>query len=203
MEKFCKFGAGCAYLHLLDPSVDIQKQNDIQKDLKIKLLEEEVILLKSQILQLGVMTRELSDKVELVTNKKMSEYNVSPKRGGEKKIEQKETVSSQCPEVSKYNCDQCSCSFKKHITLQKHKNTLHGKSLKELGEGQFGFVFDVIPGKEEEAKLLRKEWRKDEASCIIEEDTSFSDIDNDDICDSSEDDETFLAKYDDGRNFIG
>ena len=30
VEKFCKFGPGCAYLHLLDPSVDIVKQKDIQ-----------------------------------------------------------------------------------------------------------------------------------------------------------------------------
>ena len=203
VEKFCKFGPGCAYLHLLDPSVDIVKQKDIQKDLKIKLLEEEVILLKSQILQLGVMTRELSDKVELLTDKNMSENNVSPQKAGENKIEKNVRDISQCPQVSKYKCDQCSCTFKKHITLQKHKNTRHGQSLKELGEGKFGFVFDVIPGKEVEAKLLREEWKKDEASCSIEEDTSLCDIDADDICDSSEDDEAFLAKYDDDGNFIG
>ena len=149
------------------------------------------------------MTSELSDKVELLTDKKMSEHNMSPEKAGENKIEEKERVSSQCPQISKYKCYQCSCTFKKHITLQKHNNTRHGQSIKELGKGQFGFVFDVIPGKEVEAKLLRKEWKKDEASCSIEEDTSLSDIDNDDVCDSSEDDEAFLAKYDDDGNFIG
>ena len=51
-------------MHRLDPSVEVQKNKDITNDLKIKLLEEEVVLLRSQILHIGFMTRELSDKVE-------------------------------------------------------------------------------------------------------------------------------------------
>ena len=45
--------------------------------------------------------------------------------------------------------------------MQKHKNTKHGQIQKELGEGRFGFVFDVIPGKKKEAELLRNDWKKD------------------------------------------
>ena len=69
-EKFCKFKAGCAHLHSVDQGSQVQQQKYIQNELKIKLLEEEVIVLKFQILQLGVMTRELTDMVELVTGKK-------------------------------------------------------------------------------------------------------------------------------------
>ena len=64
MEKFYKYGAKCAYLHRRDPSVEVKMNKDIKNDFKIKLLEEEVVLLRSQILQLGFMTRELSDKIE-------------------------------------------------------------------------------------------------------------------------------------------
>ena len=91
------------------------------------------------------MTRELSEKVEIVTNKKVSEYNVAPKKSSENKIKEKEKVSPQSSAILEYKCDQCSCTFKKSITLQKNKSTRHGKSLNELGERQLGFVFDVIP----------------------------------------------------------
>ena len=118
-------------------------------------------------------------------------------------MKEKEIVSPQSSAILKYKC---SCTFKENITLQKLKNTRHGKSLNELGEGQFGFVFDVIPGQEEEAKLLRKEWNNEqqhEPRSSIEEDTSLSDIDVEDVGVSSEDDDAFLAKYVDNRNFIG
>ena len=121
-------------------------------------------------------------------------------------MKEKEKVNPQSFAILKYKSDQFSCTFKQNITLQKHKNTRHGKSLNELGEGQFGFVFDVIPGQEEEAKLLRKEWNKEqqhEPSSSIEKATSLSDINVEDVGDSSEDDDAFLAKYDDDGNFIG
>ena len=54
--------------------------------------------------------------------------------------------------------------------------------------------------------MLRKERNKEqqhEPSSSIEEDTSQSDIDVEDVGVSSEDDDAFLAKYDDNGNFIG
>ena len=83
---------------------------------------------------------------------------------------------------------------------------MHGKPQNKLGEGEFGLNFDVRPGKEEEAKLLREEWRKDhlqEPSSSKEDNTSVSDIDKSDISEDSEDDDAFLAKYDSDGNFIG
>ena len=62
--------------------------------------------------------------------------------------------------TKKFRCNKCDCSFKKEITLTKHKNTKHHNkpsNIQELGEGQFGFVFDVRPGKEKEAEELRFE----------------------------------------------
>ena len=63
-------------------------------------------------------------------------------------------------QLKKVKCYQCDCTFKKDITLQNDKNTKHAESQKELGDGQFGFVFDVRPGKEKGAELLRNEWNK-------------------------------------------
>ena len=39
---------------------------------------------------------------------------------------------------------------------------MHGKPQNKLGEGEFGFIFYVRPGKEIEAKEMRKEWRKEQ-----------------------------------------
>ena len=78
MENFCKFGAQCAYKHQINNSTQVQKQlgtSDIeerQNNLKIMLLEEELKVLKSQILQLGCLTRELIDKVDLLTASQVS-----------------------------------------------------------------------------------------------------------------------------------
>ena len=208
VEKFCKYGPGCAYLHRLDPSAGVQKNKDIENDLKIKLLEEEVVLLRSQILQLGVMTQELSDKVDLMSDKKDTEFNATEaqRQASENNIKDTYKDLKKPAKAKKYKCNQCSCTFKKDITLRKHKNTKHGQSQNELGPGQFGYVFDVRPGKEEDAELLRKEWRKDQQEdsiCSTGENTSLSDIDEDDIIEDSEDDEAFLAKYDNDGNFIG
>ena len=203
-EKFCKFKAGCAYLHSVDQSSQVQQQKDIQNELKIKLLEGEVIVLKSQIIQLGVMTRDLTDKVELVIRKQVPENNVAekPKQAKERKIKEKDIVVLKVTEVQNYKCNQCNSTFKKDVTLQKHKNTKHGQIQKELGEGRFGFAFDVRPGKEKEAKLLRNYWRKDQKQKPSYS-SSLSSIDREDNDDDSEDDEAFLAKYDDDGNFIG
>ena len=56
----------------------------------------------------------------------------------------------------KFKCDQCDFTFKSEIILTKHRNTKHGQAQKNLGEGQFSYVFDVRPGNEEEAKALRE-----------------------------------------------
>ena len=53
--------------------------------------------------------------------------------------------------------------------LRYHKNTKHHNkpsNIQELGEGQFGFVFDVRPGKEKEAEELRFEWKHKEKTEI-------------------------------------
>ena len=79
--------------------------------------------------------------------------------------------------TKKFRCNKCDCSFKKEITLTKHKNTKHHNkpsNIQELGEGQFGFVFDVRPGKEKEAEELRFEWKHKEKTEI----TTKENIDN-------------------------
>ena len=80
----------------------------------------------------------------------------------------------------------------------------------QLGEGQFGVIFDVQPGKEKEADDMRLAWRKGEKSEDINKQVSGIIPDNneevndeDHQTDESEDDETFLVKYDDNRNYIG
>ena len=106
----------------------------------------------------------------------------------------------------KFKCDQCDCSFKADNTLKKHKNTKHGQLNKKLGEGKFGYVFDVRPGKEYEAQTLREEWKTkevEEHTSRRDKSSSLSDIEADDNYDDSEDDEAFLAKFDDDGNFIG
>ena len=68
------------------------------------------------------------------------------------------------PLNSKFKCNMCDAHFKKKNTLEKHMNSKHNKIInspnKRIGAGQFGFAFDVIPGQETEAELLRLEWRK-------------------------------------------
>ena len=98
------------------------------------------------------------------------------------------------------------CSFKREVTLKKHKNTNQGQIQEKLGKGQFGFIFDVIPGKQDEAKSLREEWRNKQAGEQIpsrDKSSSLSNTDEDDKYDDREDDDAFLAKYDSDGNFIG
>ena len=64
--------------------------------MKIKLFEEEVIVLKSQLLQLGVMKRELSDMIELVSGKQVPENNVAEtlKQTKERKIKETDILGA-------------------------------------------------------------------------------------------------------------
>ena len=75
-----------------------------------------------------------------------------------------------------------------------------------LGEGQFGLIFDVRPGKESEAKGLRELWRKEpmeEVNSMREKSSSLSSVEEGDIGNDSEDDDAFLAQYDEDGKFIG
>ena len=76
----------------------------------------------------------------------------------------------------KFKCNICGCTFKKEITLRKHQNTKHYNTScaknQQLGEGQFGFIFDVQPGKEKEADDMRLAWRKGEESDDINKEES-------------------------------
>ena len=60
------------------------------------------------------------------------------------KIIKKEVVKQNVPKNNKFKCDECDCSFKRELTLWKHKNTRNAEQksskIKELGKGQFGFV---------------------------------------------------------------
>ena len=72
--------------------------------------------------------------------------------------------SANIPEKIKFKCDLCSSSFKKEITLQKHNNTRHDPNYcspkEKIGEGRFGYNFDVRPGQEAAAESLGLEWTK-------------------------------------------
>ena len=60
------------------------------------------------------------------------------------KIIKKEVVKQNVPKNNKFKCDECDCSFKREITLRKHRNTRNAEQksseIKELRKGQFGFV---------------------------------------------------------------
>ena len=63
---------------------------------------------------------------------------------------------TQASEQIKFKFDLCGANFKKEITLKKHKNTEHEPTYypneKKIGEGTFGFTFNIRPDKEAEAK---------------------------------------------------
>ena len=42
---------------------------------------------------------------------------------------------------------------------------------KKIGEGQFGFAFDLIPGHKTDAKSLRLEWREQKKDVKISNET--------------------------------
>ena len=213
VEKFYKFGSDWAYLHLIDRSVQVQKQlstvdlKESCNELKIKILEEEVKTLKSQIGQLATLYTEVSDKLEEITKDKVNAES---------------TAKNTPVKISKHKCNMCEYTCKKEVTLRKHRNAKHGHTSlyknKDLGKGEFGFVFDVRPGKEKEAEDMRLEWKKEKRNedntkkdcrdlSDIDEETNRegSDLDSNkkDQTDESEDDDAFLAKYDDDGNYIG
>ena len=115
-------------------------------------------------------------------------------------------MKARVTKIQKFKCDQCDCTFKKEITLKKHKNTKHGQLQNKLGKGQFEYVFDVRQGKEDEAEELREEWKNKEVKEDIpprDKSSYISDIKTDDYSDDSEDDDAFLSKYNEDGNFIG
>ena len=91
LEKFCKFGSDCAYLHLIDSSVKVQKQlNDFDlkrssNELQIKMLEDEVKTLKSHIDQLATLYTDLSDKFDEITQNKHDAKEVIEQIGVKKR----------------------------------------------------------------------------------------------------------------------
>ena len=148
LEKYCKFGTDCAYLHMIDTSLQVHNQlktfelKESSNELKIKELEDKVEILKSQILQLGILTQDLGDQVgkltgDIIPNKKVTENSKNVTENKEKNINKLEV-----PERLKFRCSQCEFTSKKEITLKKHKNTKHVNSNMKLGEGQFGIVSD-------------------------------------------------------------
>ena len=114
----------------------------------------------------------------------------------------------------KFKCDKCECTFRKEITLIKHKNAKPESNSftnrHEIGRGNFCFFLDVRPGKENEAGIMTKAWTKEkldrnenkikDISHSEEEDT---DKNKKEQTDDSEDAEAFQAKYDDDNNYIG
>ena len=52
------------------------------------------------------------------------------------------------------------CSFKKEVTLNKYKNTKHepkeNSLIRNLGKGEFGFVFDVRQGNKKDIEARRQ-----------------------------------------------
>ena len=77
------------------------------------------------------------------------------------------------PETVKFKCDRCGATFRREITLEKHKNDKHDtnycSNTKNIGEGNFGFAFDVRSGKEAAAEEMRQEWsekKKDDNNLI-------------------------------------
>ena len=162
--RHCKF-VRCAYTHSQD-SGDNNYINELKKEVdelkqhvkslsescssenesKIKTLEDEVNVLKLEVKKLIEMQKKVSRDVPNV------------------KLPELVNARSNITANTKSKCDLCDASFKKRITLEKHKNTKHkhsySSSNKKLGEGQFGFAFDVRPGKEADAEALRLEWRE-------------------------------------------
>ena len=132
-------------------------------------------------------------------------------------MKQKEVIEQIGVNKDKFKCNICECTFKKKITLRKHQNTKHYNvshaKNQQLGQGQFGFIFNVCPGKEKEADEMRLAWKRENKADDINEDINrimyerneeFNDEDIDiDHTDESEDDDAFLAKYDDDGRFIG
>ena len=209
---------------MIDTSLQLHDQlktfdlKESRNELKIKELEDKVELLKSQILQLGMLTQDIGYQVEklngdIISNKKVTENSKNVTDNKEKNINKLKV-----PERLKFRCSQCKFTSKMEITLKKHKNTKHGNSDMKLGEGQFGIVLDVRPGNELEADKLIDEWKKEttevnnkttvnekeklveNGDIVIEEkiSSSLSSIEIEDIGSYESD-----ARFDDDGNLIG
>ena len=136
LEKFCKFGSDCAYLHLVDTGVQVQKhlstvdQKESHNELKIQILEEEVKTLKAQIGQLATLYTDLSDKFDEITKYNSKEMVIEkPSTDKLEEIPEAKTNKKLNVKKLKFKCDKCECTFKKEITLIKHKNTKHGSNI--------------------------------------------------------------------------
>ena len=111
--KFCKFGADCAYVHLVDTSKDVKNQlsnlnlKERNNELRIKFLEDEVKDLKLLIKRL-IDTKKMPSEVEETIQKNYN-YNES------------KTLKQSILQQPKFKCDICDCSFKREVTLKKHK----------------------------------------------------------------------------------
>ena len=72
---------------------------------------------------------------------------------------------------SKCKCDKCECSFKKEVTLQKHKNTKHAETTeiekKIPGEAKLGPVPAEIPDKEINAETLTTKGEKNKTEVQV------------------------------------
>ena len=132
-----------------------------QNKAKIKTLEEEVKILKLEIKRIFAFTKRFSKQSEEIQ---------------EVKIHEEIGDSSNIPDKTKFKYDLCIASFKKEITLKKHKNTKHNPNYcspnKKIEKGNFGSACDVGNGKETEAEARRLEWsqqNKDENNITMKE----------------------------------
>ena len=112
MDKFCKFEEECAYLHMEDTRFEVKKQvitldhKESRHELEIKKFQDDVKELRLEIKLLAAFSKKLSRNSEDIFLEKVVE---------------KEDVRQNVPNINKFKCDKCECSFRKEITLEKHK----------------------------------------------------------------------------------
>ena len=142
-------------------------ENIANHEKEIAAIKDEVNQLKGIICQMQnqiiLLNQNLDSTNKINTNKNVENVDSVKAAEVEKDISEVVNASANIPANIKFKCDMCNSRFKKKITLEKHKNTKHGKNnlSVKIGEGQFGFTFDVRPGKETEAEELRTEWREE------------------------------------------
>ena len=175
----------------------IKKLSESSKnEAKIKTLEEEVKILKLEIKRLFAFTKKLRNKNEEIPSMIYEEIPVKiheeisdkiqeevPYKIHEEvlnvKINEEMSNGPDIPAKIKCMCELCGSSFKKEITLKKHKNTKHNPNscpnIEKIGEGKFGFAFDVRPGQEAAAEALRLEWSEKKKEDKAEQQNSVND----------------------------
>ena len=108
-------------------------------------VKEEVQELKLEIKCLPALTRQFVQQPEDITK--------------DKNLKKEESILN-ISMKSNFRCDNCECSFKKEVTLQKHKNTKHAEpteiETKIIGEEKLGHVPAVTSDKENNAETLTK-----------------------------------------------